>query len=170
MLNRLAKPVRRDLAGHLGASPRVLAWGRVVDGRWCVALPDRLVWGGVPEGAGQWEELAYHLIEHGGWNAELSELAWTRTDGRRGSLRLVDPGRLPEAFVDRVNATIVARERVPIEGTDDGVVISGRRDLTDPDAPLTWRASPMRGTRLSDPRVAAEVDAAIARVRAEYDI
>lgn len=166
MWRRLDRDIRAVLSARTGRRVRPLAWGRTEDDQWCVALPDRLAWGHGDD----WRELLWHHIGHGGWNAELRQLRWTTVDGRPGTLRLREVGQLPDAFSDRVNATIVARERIDIDGTDDGVVISGRRNLADPDAPLLWRATPMRGTRLSDPEVAARVDQALERVRAEYDI
>jgi hypothetical protein len=87
-----------------------------------------------------WRHVGWHQIEHGGWNAEAHKLSWSTYDGSREFIDLVEPGRMPELFRERVSASIVAERFVPIAG-ERGVTISGRRDLAE--------ASPSPGTRHS---------------------
>lgn len=154
-----------DLRELTGTRTRVLA-ETVAETGHCAALPDRLVHGRT----GQWRQVFWHEISHGGWNADTFELHWVLLDGGRGKVRLWEPGELPAVFHERVAASIAYQQRVPIEGTPEGVDISARRNLADPSAPLRWVASPVRGTRLGDPGVRQQVDDALELARAEFDV
>ena len=82
---RTTRPVRPD--------PRV---GEDLGG-YCIASPTALSYG---DKAG-WTHIGWHEIERGGWNAELRKPSWVlhAAPGKpspRGSLELLEPGRLPE--------------------------------------------------------------------------
>lgn len=128
-----------------------------------VGLADRLVF----PLDGHWYQQPWHTIERGGWNRDDQVLAWTTIDGDTTQLPLSDPGKLPQLFEERVNATIVYTGSLRLDASAT-VLMSARRDLTNPDAPLVWRASPGKGTdpnRIKDePLVRAE----LARLRDEY--
>src|SRR3712207_5009847 len=117
-----------SLEGDPGRPARILAWAAGPGGesadQFCIGSPAVLSHGG----ATGWQHVGWHLIERGGWNAELEELSWVQVDGRRGAVRLSEPGRLPELFRERVEATIVVRQFVPLQG-ERGVTISARRNL-----------------------------------------
>jgi len=115
-----------------------------------------------------WTHTGWHEIEHGGWNVELGRLQWTRIDGRRGSAQFDEPGRLPAVFRDRVKASIVFQNTVLVTDTA-GVVISARRTLADPAAPLEWYATLQRGLTWQQPGVRELADQELARSRAEFD-
>ena len=170
---------RRPLHDTAGARPQVLAWSPTLsrggDDGICVALPDALLVGRREVGDDRtlqpprWERIGWHEIESGGWNAADGQLVWVLTSHRRGSVHLTDPGLLPEVFRDRVAASIVLKQHLPIEGTRNGVTLSARRDLADPTAPLVWHHTPGKGTRMSDPVVSDLTRRALAQLRNEYD-
>jgi hypothetical protein len=116
-----------------------------------------------------WVHLGWHEIERGGWDAESSRLGWVRYGGERGQIELVQPGRLPEVFRERVAASIVLEKSVPILGARQ-VLIVARRDLAEADRPLSWQATLGRGLSWQGEGVRQAVDDAIAQVRTEYDM
>ena len=149
-----------------GHPARVLAWAAGEPGSevYCVGSPTLLSLGG----AGGWRHLGWHEIERGGWNEELGQLSWVALDGRRGSVRLPAPGRLPELFRERVEATIVVRQFHALAG-ERGVTVSARRDLG-PTGGITWHTSLTRGLSRQSPGVPEAVEDALAATRAEYDM
>jgi len=151
-----------------GRPPRILAWaggdGPAASATYCLGSPAVLSWGGVDG----WQHVGWHLVERGGWNAELRELSWVQLDGRRGAVRLAEPGRLPELFRERVEATIVVRQFVPLSG-ERGVTVSARRNLA-AGGEITWHTSLTRGLSTRTAGVQEAVDDALAATRAEYDM
>lgn len=107
-------------------------------------------------------------IERGGWNAETASLSWALYSGRRGSVGLDPPGRLPELFRERIAATIAVERFVPVAG-DRGVIVTARRDLG-ADGTLSWHTTLTRGLTWRTDGVRATADAAEARLRSEYDL
>jgi hypothetical protein len=163
----LAKPVYASWVASLGepagGSPRILAWARSEDG-FCIGSPARLSHGGE---AG-WSHLGWHEIEHGSWNAETATLSWTRHGGGRGSVRLTQPGRLPELFRERIAASIALERFIPLAG-ERGVIITARRDLSDGGS-ISWHSKLTRGLTWQTEGVREAADAALARLRMEYDL
>jgi len=146
---------------------RVLAWApSEQDGppSFCIGSPAALSWGSTET----WRHVGWHEIEHGGWNDELRRLSWVQLDGRRGSVPLAEPARLPELFRERVEASIVVKRFLPLAG-ERGVQVSARRDLGG-SGPITWHTSLTRGLSLRTPGVADGVEEALQQVRAEYDL
>lgn len=143
--------------------PRILAWARSVDG-YVVGSLAALSTGGV-EG---WSHVGWHQIEHGGWNAETHRLTWAEYGGRRGSVELAEPARIPELFRERVAASIVVERFVPVRG-ERGFVVNGRRNLADSGAPIEWHATLGRGLTWSIPGVEEAAERAVAELRAEWD-
>lgn len=160
-LFRRSRPDDPDLAALVGRR-RVLASGSSAEGP-VLGLADALM----HPGAGGWHEVAWHEIEHGGWDHASRTLRWTRTDGGTGSVVLTDTGHLPDLFNERVTASIACVRTVDLAGTGQAV-ITARRDLGNPDGELIWRVAPGKGVQPgqvdADPRVALE----LARLRAEY--
>ena len=168
---------RASLAAHPAAPVRILAWARSDSGL-VVGSPallsvlddaaptdgdaDDVVRGELPG----WRHVAWHLVEHGGWNAESRSLSWTLYGGRRGRVGLSEPGRLPELFRERVAATIVVERFVPIRG-ERGVTITARRDLGEGGG-LSWHSSLTRGLTWSTEGVAEEAARATAELQSEY--
>jgi len=154
-----------SLQSEPGRPARILAWAVGPAGdQFCVGSPAALSWGG-PSG---WRHVGWHLIERGGWNAELHQLSWVQLDGRRGAVQLDAPGRLPELFRERVEASIVVRQFVPLAG-ERGVTISARRDLG-AGGGIEWNTSLTRGLSQQSEAVQQAVDEALAATRAEYDM
>ena len=124
-----------ELASFLGRRPRVLAWARA-DGDLVAGLLDGLA---VRE-SGAWGFTPWDEIEHGGWDGR--ELSWRGGDGRRRTFALTAPGRLPELFHERVQASILGQWPVRWDGGSASVVLRRNPGLTD--APARWRviASP----------------------------
>lgn len=145
------------------APKRVLAVAATSQG-WLVVSAGLLSWQ-----APTWRSVGWHEIEHGGWNDDLHELYWTRYEGgRRERVHLDRPGRVPELFNERVQASIVFVHTVPVTESH-GIVVSARRNLVDPSARLEWHTSLQRGLTWADPGVREAADAALARFAAEYD-
>ena len=166
---------RASLAAHPGAPARILAWARSDSGL-VVGSPALLsvlddaartdeVADADDEASG-WRQVAWHQVEHGGWNAESRSLSWTLYGGRRGRVGLSEPGRLPELFRERVAATIVVERFVPIRG-ERGVTITARRDLGDGGG-LSWHSSLTRGLTWSTEGVEEEAARATAELQSEY--
>ncbi|WP_040161108.1 hypothetical protein [Nigerium massiliense] len=165
---RLPKPIRDDLDAYLRdsgvADRRVLAWGKG-DDRYAAGLFDRLVIG-VP---GQWSAVRWHEIEKGGWDADTRTLRWTTTaePRRRETIALGEPGQLPELFRERVEQTIVFAQTVTLGGAKSAV-IAARRPLGQDADGVVWAITPGRGVNLGDPATAAQAQAELDRVRAEW--
>ena len=158
----LPTDLQATLRSHLGARPRVLAWGATPAGGAVVALPDRL---SVHEG-GAWSDTGWHQVLRGGWDAEASALHWTGPDGDH-TVPLADPGRIPEVFRERVEATILLQHSVDV-GPGRVVTVSARRDQSGR-TPVAWALHAGRGVRLDDPEVAALATAELERLRTEYE-
>jgi hypothetical protein len=154
---------KASLAQTPGRPARILAWAKGPAG-FVVGSPAALSWGGE---AG-WSHVGWHEIEHGGWNAETATLSWTLHGGRRGSVGLDEPARLPELFRERIAATIALERFVPVVG-DRGVIVTARRDLGDHGA-ISWHSSLTRGLTWHSDGVQAAADRAMAELRSEYDL
>ena len=146
-----------------GRQTRILAWAEAVNGV-CIGSASLLSYASE---AG-WRHVGWHQIERGGWNAETRKLSWTTYDGGQDSVELVKAGRLPELFRERVSASIVVERFVPIAG-ERGVTVSGRRDLADSTATITWHASLSRGLSWRTEGVQQAADDALAELQREYD-
>ena len=142
---------------------RILAWAKGPAG-FVVGSPAALSW----QVEDAWTHLGWHEIERGGWNSETSTLAWTLHGGRRGSVTLEQPGRLPELFRERIAATIALERFVPVAG-DRGVIVTARRDLA-ADGAISWHSTLTRGLTWHSDGVQAAADRAVAELRSEYDL
>ncbi|NHC12589.1 hypothetical protein [Motilibacter deserti] len=109
------------------------------------------------------ERLPWHLVLAAGWDADEAQLRVTGVDGARWTVRLPDPGRVPEAVRERVQSSIVARRRVTLVG-ERGVLVAVRRMPDSED--LVWQVRPEAGIDLRDPAVRERVDDAVAELRA----
>lgn len=156
-----------SLADQRGRQPRILAWASTEEG-FAIGSPSALSYS-VSAGDKDWVHVGWHEIERGGWDAESSRLGWVRYGGDRGAVELVEPGRLPEVFRERVAASILLEKTVPILNSRS-VLISARRDLADGDAPITWHSTLGRGLSWQGEGVRPAVDEAIAQVRTEYQL
>lgn len=120
-------------------------------------------------GDGEWRHTWWNTIERGGWNEDLGELYWNEYDDpRTHRVRLRRPGRVPELFNERVQASIVFSRTVPFT-EERGIVISARRRPSAADRPLEWHATLQRGLSWNEPGVRETADEALARYRTEFD-
>ena len=111
--DRFGRPPSRSLAAARGPAG------------WCFLLPECLAY----EQGGEWRFVLWHEIEQGSWNDQNRELRWEELGGRRGRVLLDHPARVPEVFKERVQASIVLQQQVPIEGTREGGVVSAEQLL-----------------------------------------
>ena len=162
----LPRPVYAAWMASLGELPgrpaRILAWARGPNG-YVIGSPAALSWG-----EQEWRHLGWHEIERGGWNAETAKLSWVQYGGRRGSVGLDPPGRVPELFRERVAASIAVERFVPVSG-DRGVIVTARRDLGADDR-ISWHSTLTRGLTWQTDGVRAIADEAMTRLRTEFDL
>lgn len=159
---------RSSLAAQPDRPARILAWARTSTGYGIASLAALSY--GDEEG---WRHIGWHEIERGGWNAELHTLSWvlhaaTGKPSPRGSLELLEPGRMPELFRERISATIAIERFVPLLG-ERGVTISARRDLG-ASGTVAWHSTLTRGLSWETNGVRAAVDQAMEQLRTEYDV
>ncbi|HEX8508661.1 MAG TPA: hypothetical protein VF635_04090 [Propionibacteriaceae bacterium] len=161
-----------SLLAHPARQVRILAWATTPDG-FAIGSPAALSLSPGSEAAGaqpdEWRHVGWHEVERGGWDADTSRLGWVLYGGERGSVELVEPGRLPEVFRERVAASIVLERSVPILNRRS-VLISARRDLAAGDGEITWNTTLGRGLSWQGEGVRAAVDEAVQQVRTEYDL
>lgn len=146
----------------LARGRRPLATGLSPDGQ-VLGLVDRLLF----RDADGVRQQPWHEIERGRWDEAARTLSWLDASGRNWRLELVETGRLPDLFNERVTASIACVRVLELER--GSAVITARRDLADVTAALSWRVLPGPGTdpdALAAPVVAAE----LARLRSEYDL
>lgn len=160
LFNRLDPVILEGLNEALGHRADVLAHGM---GEGVVLVGTRAhlarrvgdtwrVWG--------WEE-----VGSGSWIGEADMFRWRTVEGERFEAQLTDPGRLPELFQERVQASTVVQSVV--DGTRGQVQIVGRRSLGE-NPKLHWYAVPAGGADLEDPATRAAVVAETDRLATEY--
>lgn len=151
-------------AAGLGGG-RVLAWAQGEGDSAVVALDDLLA---VRDEQG-WHGTGWHLIQGGGWNKERSALRWTTNSGEDHAIELVEPGRIPEAFNERVTASFVVQQSFDAPG-GGRVLIAGRRPIghSQDDAAVVWQAVSSGKASLADPVVRDFVVARTAELRDDY--
>ena len=90
--------------------------------------------------------------------------------GRRnqGRDQVERPGQLPQAFAERVRASIAVARHVTLEGGLGTVLLVGRRPPGS-DAPIIWEAEGVGRCDLGDPRVESQVVTLVAELRAEFE-
>lgn len=179
-LDRGVRSSWRASAKSSGLTPGTfLAGEQTADDQYCIASSGLFSISSSGDGGLVWQHLGWHRIERGGYDRDTSTLRWQLYDTGDGSasgrVRLKDPGRLPEIFRDRVAASIAFQQFVALEGAprvkdvEPGVIVSGRRDLARPNAPLEWRVSLPRGLDWDIPGLRELAETAIIEIRNEYD-
>ncbi len=151
----------------LGPGERVLAWGRDGDsGAHVVATTHHLAH---VDGSGQlvWSR-PWHLAEAGTWESESARLTVTwvdRSEPSRWTLR--DPSLLQQTLRERLQASVVLADEFRTERRRTVRVVI-RQDLAS--GGLVEQVVPGKGADLTDPRVAAEAAAMLARLRSEVGL
>lgn len=143
--------------------PRVLAWAELADGA-VVGLRDRLA----VNRAGAWTNVHWDEVLSGGWDPVERKLRWT-TEAGLGDVEIDEPGRLPELFRERVQASIVITHHAELT-RGRTLAVSARRNPGDPRSEPRWVVSPGEGIDPTDPDDAAEIAAAVAEAQAEWEI
>lgn len=123
VMKNKAVPVPADVV--LESGERVLATAASDDGT--VVITSRRLFapgGDIAEGS-QW-----HLVDSGRWDPDESVLAVSWVDGSpAGQWHLTDPGGVPDAFHERVNASVLLVEHVRLDRSRRARVVL-RKDLT----------------------------------------
>lgn len=130
-----------------------------------VALDDQLA---VRDDQG-WTTTGWHLIQGGGWSKDKSALTWTTNSGQKHSVVLDEPGRVPEAFNERVTASFVVTQSYDAPG-GGRVTIAGRRPIgrSAAEQNIVWQAVTAGSATLADPEVRDFVVARTAELRDDY--
>ena len=182
--------------GHTPGS--VLAWQSTADRQYVISTAGLLSLSSGDQASPRWQHIGWHRIEHGSFDADTNTLRWTvypdTPDGEipdpaaptePGEVSLLDPGRVPEVFRDRVAASIAVQRFVPLDVEESGgaaiepvtrktdrrrgVIISGRRDLSRPDDPIEWRVSLPVGITWETNGISDLATQAVIGMRAAYD-
>lgn len=159
-------------AAGLGRGERVLAAARTELHTWLVVTTWRLLEIDGPAASGEATvdprgapvvrvDRPWLDVDQGGWQPEPGQLSAVWVGGRSSSWTVPgDPGRLPEAFRDRVSASVVLAREVDLgPRRRSRVVIRQRLDTRE----LVEQVLPGKGVRADDEELAASV----ARARAD---
>ncbi len=168
-----------DLASFLGESPQQVRRRTMATASGprdaAVALREGLALraAGSGEAASGWRVLQWPEVRSGSWDGETTTLRVTTLEDERLAVQLSEPGRLPEVFVDRVQATLLVEERVKVPGGE--VLVSGRRQPagvgpSGEGHAIVWHAMAIGPADLNDPEVSRLVLAATERLRADYEL
>ena len=156
MQKHRAVPVPDGLALERGE--RVLATAGTQGEEVVVVTSYRLVVpGGALAGGKPW-----HLVDAGRWDPETNLLSVTWVDGGpSGSWLLREPGGVPDAFHERVNASVVLVEKVQLDARRRARVVL-RRDLTSDH--VLAQTIVARGCDPDDPQLVAATEEVAARL------
>ena len=110
----------------------------------------------------------WHLVDAGLWSGDDGALRVTWVDGERPARFVLDePGMLPEALRERVQASVVLAEAIDLGGRRTARVVV-RKDLAT--GTLLSQALLGPGVRSADPGVSEQVTAGLARVREQVGL
>lgn len=155
-----------------GGKEDILAAVQLIDGQWvagsraAVYLPT--------ETAGAVRRVGWEKIERAGWDSEESILRVYETTAfgtplRATELKVDDPGRFGQLLRERIDASVLVQRHVPLVGKK-GVRVVGRRNPSEPDAPVTWNFVLDKGLEPDQPGVVESAEAALTSVRDEFGI
>lgn len=143
---------------------RILATAQDEDGTWAAVGTARLY---AVSTAGDVLTRPWHLVDSGSWDHDNYTLTVTWVDGARPQQWVFrDSTALLAAFRERVQASVVLSEIVPVGARQARVVI--RKNLAD--GTLHDQTILGRGLRMSDPEVAQRVGDARARLREQVGL
>ncbi len=157
MRARSQVPMVPSAAIRAGRGERLLAHGVVRDGGWLVASNHRLYV--VDQEGTLTEDHPWHLVDSGVWDHERNTLTVTWVGpSPDGVWRLEDGSMVPETLRERVQASVVIAERVPLPGKAIARAVI-RQDLATSE--LVPQVVLGRGVRSSDPGVRAAAQATL---------
>lgn len=170
--SRAERPGPDELAGlyaRLGVRTGLLTWARGgAGGDGCDVLAVLTRSHLAVARGGTWQVIAWDDILQGGWQEATGTLQWVLLDGARQEIGLDDAGDLPGVFMERVQASIVIQERVPVTGGRGEIIVSGRRNPAGA-GQLRWMVQPVGHTDLEDPQVRCVAIAETENLRREYE-
>lgn len=153
----------RELRALRGSAPQIIAAGRGEDVL-VAALGDGLA----VRRRGRWSQVGWQEIQHGSWDGDNDRLTWTLIDGTEHAAVLTEAGRLPGAFLERVQASIIVQEKLEVPG-GGSVVLSGRRNPAGTGG-VTWMAQPSGRAAMDDPAVQEFIVNQSERLADEYGL
>jgi hypothetical protein len=142
----------------------VLAWTTDGSGRPVVASTAAIYLAPVDNSVADHERVPYEQVAAATWEEPTLEIVTVGPDRRRYVLRLDEPGLFPVTVRDRVTASIVVSEHVPLVGVA-GARITARRPLVGP-GEVSWNVVFDSGLDPRDPALREAADQAITRLRA----
>lgn len=157
---RLPDPIRAELGLESGEKVLGFAVERAADG-YVVATNRHLM---VATPAGRGLRRPWHEVDAGQWDPDEWTLSVTWVDGARPGRWTFGPQvtRLPEVFHERVQASVVISEPLPLTGRSRGRVVV-RRDLSG--GPLMVQTVLAATADEQDPKVREALARTIASVR-----
>jgi hypothetical protein len=156
------RQIPEDLAQRLVRGERILTYGSGPDLVVAATSTSLLILRtGEPE-----LRLAWHHIASAEWVSEDEIFRVEPVEGYPLSLQLKDLGRLPESVRERVTASIIASELIPIRGRMGARIIFRRTETGDVVLQEAWD----EGLSPSDPGSRAIFVEAVARLRADLGI
>lgn len=161
--NRLDSAETAELRDALGRRPDVLSVARGPDAA-AVVLRDLFA----VRRTGGWGLTAWIDIRAGRWDEDSRRLSWELVDATNDGVVLTEPGQLPVAFAERVQASIAVQRQAQLPGNLGSVLLVGRRQPGSDD-PISWQAQGLGRTNLADPVVAAHVVILVGELRHEFD-
>jgi hypothetical protein len=162
LFGRPAQPWR-DLV-ELTKHEKALAAAQTPAG-WVVATTHAL-W--LPERTGM-TRLGWETIDNATWDSDLAALSVRQASlqsarPRRWNVRMDDERDLLLVIKERVRSTLITTRQVRLAGEAEVTVVARRAPGSDE---LTWSVSLRDGIDVNDPGVRGEINAALARLRAE---
>ncbi|MBG0829008.1 hypothetical protein HS041_14630 [Planomonospora sp. ID67723] len=152
---RLFNRTPPEVRAAVEAADRVLTYAQGPDGY--VVVTDRALYlGGT--------RLAWFTVDRGVWDEE--GLTVVTTDGREHRARLPEPGRVPEAVRERVVASIVVSQYVPLD-VRGGVRLVARKAEDDR---MVWEFAFDAGLDPQDPGLRALAEQALEGVRRSFGV
>jgi hypothetical protein len=142
---------------------RLLAWGRDGRGQPTVVTTAALY---LPDRAG-YRRLPFDQVASATWSEETLEVVLVGPAHETFRVRLDEPGEVPPVVRERVTASIVLTEHVPLEG-ELGALITARR-VSGRDG-LRWSVVFDPGLDPADPALRRRADAAIAELRSSRGV
>ena len=165
---RNAVPADVLSSADLEPGENVLGWAEVAgDHRGHALTTDRAIVlvGGVQQ------RIPYVRVIRAAWNTPALELVVQDTSGgptRMVRLMMQDPGKVPLVVRDRVTASVVSQQHVPLREDGKGARMVSRRDPVTKE--IRWAVVFDTGLDPSDPALRAAADAALAELKGQLGL
>ena len=160
---KLTKDEIAELAKVLGRRPDVLVAARGPEG-FVALLRDRMV----VRGRQRLQVVAATDIQRCGCDSDSRRRYWQLIDGARSENVLNERSALPQAFAERVRASIVAWRQVELDDELGTVQVVGRR-RPGSDEPISWQVEGLGRCDLGNPKVQSIVLGLVEGMRAGYE-